>query len=302
MPVAAASAEKPGVPHRSISRYICARNARSQACSRVGARESVSWIGLRFLNQSFLCTVAQCPRRMTAAAHGEIHPPPIVFIPLSIGGFRLPVTLWPGAVLLAPAAAAPIFGRGCANALSIRARRPYSGQRSGSAGSARSGDRATFNRANLMRNITIATLAACSVLAGLAPLAGAQAFSATREVIVIAADDLYIGDDAEGHLSGAGTLSIHSQKRSGQLSCRGDFTSSAALGGAGQLHCSDGTGRDIPVQAPDHVHRLWHRKFRPRRDEFRVRPELRRRRALSQSCRPARNLTHNGTELALADR
>jgi hypothetical protein len=64
-------------------------------------------------------------------------------------------------------------------------------------------------------------------------------FSATRAVIAIVADDLYIGE-AEGHLSGAGTLAIHAQKNPA-VTCRGEFTSSAALGGAGQLHCSDGS-------------------------------------------------------------
>lgn len=52
------------------------------------------------------------------------------------------------------------------------------------------------------------------------------------------ADDLFVGE-AEGHLSGAGTLAIHSQKNP-DLTCLGQFTSSAALGGSGQLHCSDG--------------------------------------------------------------
>jgi len=58
-------------------------------------------------------------------------------------------------------------------------------------------------------------------------------------VIAIVADDLFVGE-AEGHLSGAGTLAIHSQKNPA-LTCLGEFTSSAALGGTGQLRCSDGT-------------------------------------------------------------
>lgn len=49
----------------------------------------------------------------------------------------------------------------------------------------------------------------------------------------------YLGE-AEGHLSGAGTLAIHSQKDP-RLTCLGDFTSSAELGGAGQMQCSDGS-------------------------------------------------------------
>jgi hypothetical protein len=90
-----------------------------------------------------------------------------------------------------------------------------------------------------MRNESIAALIARLVLLGFASPAGAQVFSATRTVIAIVADDLYIGE-AEGHLSGAGTLAIHAQKNPAVI-CRGEFTSSAALGGSGQLHCSDGS-------------------------------------------------------------
>jgi len=58
-------------------------------------------------------------------------------------------------------------------------------------------------------------------------------------VIAILADGLFVGE-AEGHLSGAGTLAIHSQ-RDPDLKCLGQFTSSAELGGSGQMQCSDGT-------------------------------------------------------------
>jgi hypothetical protein len=83
-------------------------------------------------------------------------------------------------------------------------------------------------------------LAALSVgLAGVAsPAVAGGLFSATGAVIAIVADELYVGE-AEGHLGGAGTLAIHSQKNPA-LTCIGDFTSSAAQGGAGQLQCSDG--------------------------------------------------------------
>ena len=90
-----------------------------------------------------------------------------------------------------------------------------------------------------MRRILIKVLAVCIGLAGSTTLAGAGLFSATRMVIAIVADDLFVGE-AEGHLSGAGTLAIHSQKNPA-LTCLGEFTSSAALGGSGQLRCSDGT-------------------------------------------------------------
>ncbi len=90
-----------------------------------------------------------------------------------------------------------------------------------------------------MRKILLMVLAACSGLAGSAAVAGAELFSAKRMVIAIVADDLFVGE-AEGHLSGAGSLAIHSQKNP-NFTCFGQFTSSAALGGVGQLQCSDGT-------------------------------------------------------------
>jgi hypothetical protein len=89
-----------------------------------------------------------------------------------------------------------------------------------------------------MRKILITVVAACIGLAGSATLAGAGLLSATGMVIAILADDLFVGE-AEGHLSGAGTLAIHSQKDP-DLTCLGQFTSSAVLGGSGQMHCSDG--------------------------------------------------------------
>lgn len=89
-----------------------------------------------------------------------------------------------------------------------------------------------------MRKILIAGIA-CIALAGLATQAHAGLFSATGAVIAILGGDLFVGE-AEGHLSGAGTLAIHSQKNPG-LTCAGQFTSSAELGGKGQLRCSDGS-------------------------------------------------------------
>jgi hypothetical protein len=89
-----------------------------------------------------------------------------------------------------------------------------------------------------MRKILLAALAAFVGLAGTTAAMGAGLFSATGTVIAILAGDLFVGE-AEGHLSGAGTLSIHSQKTPA-LTCIGQFTSSAALGGTGQLQCSDG--------------------------------------------------------------
>ena len=78
-----------------------------------------------------------------------------------------------------------------------------------------------------MRKILISVLAACIGLAGSTTLAGAGLLSATRTVIAMLADDLFVGE-AEGHLNGAGTLAIRSQENPA-LTCLGEFTSSAAL-------------------------------------------------------------------------
>ena len=71
-------------------------------------------------------------------------------------------------------------------------------------------------------------------------------FSATRTAIALPAADQFVGE-AEGHLSGAGTLVIHSQKNR-DLICLGEFTSSAVLGGSGQMRCSDGATATFQFQ------------------------------------------------------
>lgn len=96
-----------------------------------------------------------------------------------------------------------------------------------------------------MRKLTIAGIA-CVALAGSTAPASAGLLSATGEVIAIMAGNLFVGE-AEGHLSGAGTLAIHSQKNPA-LTCTGEFTSSAELGGKGQLRCSDGTTSTFKFQ------------------------------------------------------
>ena len=80
----------------------------------------------------------------------------------------------------------------------------------------------------------------------LAAPAGAGVLSAKGEVIAIMGGELFLGQ-AEGHLSGAGTLAIHSQKTPG-LTCTGKFTSSAELGGKGQLRCTNGTASSFKFQ------------------------------------------------------
>ena len=98
---------------------------------------------------------------------------------------------------------------------------------------------AGYRRVPSMRKILFTVIAASLGLTGSASVAGAELFSATRAVIAVVADDLYMGQ-AKGHLNGAGTLAIHSQKNP-DLVCRGEFTSSAERGGSGEMQCSDGS-------------------------------------------------------------
>lgn len=91
---------------------------------------------------------------------------------------------------------------------------------------------------NPLRRTLLAAIAGCLGLAGVAAPGHAGVFSATRPVIAILDGELFVGE-AEGYLNGAGTIAIHSQKNPA-LTCRGDFTSSAELGGSGTLRCSDG--------------------------------------------------------------
>lgn len=76
--------------------------------------------------------------------------------------------------------------------------------------------------------------------------ADAGLLSAKGPVIAILADELYVGE-AEGHLDGSGTIAIDSQINSG-VTCTGQFTSSAKLGGAGQMQCTDGAGATFHFQ------------------------------------------------------
>ena len=94
-----------------------------------------------------------------------------------------------------------------------------------------------------MQTLLSAILTACLVLAGASPAAAGGLFSATGAVIAVAAGDLYVGE-AEGHLDGTGTVAIRSQKNP-SLTCAGEFTSSAELGGKGRLQCSDGASAEF---------------------------------------------------------
>jgi len=97
-----------------------------------------------------------------------------------------------------------------------------------------------------MRKILIATITASIGMAGSAMQVNAGLLSAKGEIIAILAGELFPGK-AEGHLSGAGTLVIYSRKDS-NLTCRGQFTSSAERGGLGQLVCGDGASATFQFQ------------------------------------------------------
>ena len=68
-------------------------------------------------------------------------------------------------------------------------------------------------------------------------------FSATGPVIAIFADELFLGV-ATGNFDGSGTIKIQSRSNL-DLTCSGQFTSSAKLGGKGTLQCSDNTSATI---------------------------------------------------------
>ena len=97
-----------------------------------------------------------------------------------------------------------------------------------------------------MCKMLVAILATVIGLAGPVSPAGAGPFSATGAVIAVVADDFFVGE-AVGYLNGVGTLAIRSQNKPAHT-CVGEFTSSAAKGGSGQLRCSDGTTATFQFQ------------------------------------------------------
>src|SRR5450759_2643392 len=84
-------------------------------------------------------------------------------------------------------------------------------------------------------------------LAGWASPAGAGLFSSTGPVIAIIAGELFLGE-AEGNLDGSGTIKIQSRTKP-DVTCIGQFTSSAKLGGVGTMRCSDGATATIQFQS-----------------------------------------------------
>jgi hypothetical protein len=76
--------------------------------------------------------------------------------------------------------------------------------------------------------------------------AAAGWFSSTGPVIAIYAGKLFQGE-AEGNLDGSGTIDIQSNTLP-KVTCSGEFTSSAELGGTGNLECSDSSTVTIQFQ------------------------------------------------------
>jgi hypothetical protein len=95
----------------------------------------------------------------------------------------------------------------------------------------------------MMRRILMMSFA---MAAGWATPAGAGFFSSTGPVIAIFAGTLFQGE-AVGNLDGSGTIRIQSSTKP-DVTCLGQFTSSAELGGAGNLECSDSSTATIQFQ------------------------------------------------------
>jgi hypothetical protein len=122
--------------------------------------------------------------------------------------------------------------------------------------------------------------------------------SVRRILIPVLADDVFVGE-AEGHLDAAGTLAIRSQRQP-DLTCLGEFNSSAELGGSGRLQCSDGTAatfqfrrlsvfRGYGVASFSRGSMSFAYRFAPEEvGSYLKLPE-------------GKKLTHNGAELGLAD-
>src|SRR3954468_23479011 len=90
------------------------------------------------------------------------------------------------------------------------------------------------------------TCIALTFSAGVAGVAEAEMFSATRPVIAILGSQVHVGT-AEGNLSGAGTVAIHSLENP-DVKCVGEFASSSKQGGTGELRCTDGAKAKFKFQ------------------------------------------------------
>jgi len=97
-----------------------------------------------------------------------------------------------------------------------------------------------------MKKILILLLVAYAGIAGWESTGCAAGFSSTGPVIAIIAGELFIGE-AKGHFDGSGTISIQSRTKP-DVNCHGEFTSSAKLGGKGNIECSDNVTAKIKFQ------------------------------------------------------
>lgn len=149
-----------------------------------------------------------------------------------------------------------------------------------------------------MRPTLPTALLACLGL--LLPCSAAQGgiFSATGNVIALLAGELYLGE-AIGHLNGAGTIAIRSQKTP-HVTCLGEFTSSALLGGSGQMRCTDGATATFQFKRLNiyRGHGVGEFSRGPMNFAYGLSAEQ----ALPYLTLPAgKRLQHNGIELTLAD-
>ncbi len=149
-----------------------------------------------------------------------------------------------------------------------------------------------------MRKLVITFLVACAGTVVAESAAHAGLLSSTGVVIAILADELFVGE-AEGHLNGAGTLAIHSQRRP-ELTCQGQFTSSARLGGKGQMLCSDGASATFQFQRLSVLRGYGSGRFSRGGMSFAY--GLNAEEAAPYLTLPAgKKLAYDGTELKLAD-
>jgi hypothetical protein len=97
-----------------------------------------------------------------------------------------------------------------------------------------------------MHRILIIILVGFAGFAGMVSSAFAGLFSSSGPVIAIYAGDLFLGI-AIGNFDGSGTIQIQSRSKP-DVTCVGQFTSSAKLGGVGDLKCSDNSSAVIKFQ------------------------------------------------------
>lgn len=149
-----------------------------------------------------------------------------------------------------------------------------------------------------MRKLLIRFLLAAIGIAACPGFANAGLLSASGPVIALLGDKLFLGT-AEGHLSGGGTLVIHSQVDPG-LTCNGEFTSSAAAGGVGQLRCSNGAVASFSFERL--TLRSGHGTGSVNQTPMNFTYGLTAEQSAPYLTLPTgKQFRHNGTELALAD-